>query len=151
LVNLPHDFIIHKDPSPDAVSGPATGYYDGGLGNYSKTLELPRKWMGKKVIAEFDGVYNIATVGLNGIKSLCNPMGNSVHRGSDTLLRFGVINRCMSRRKYSNAQFAVVQRVTVYIGSGIVISPLIHIATWAFSHIQKDRERAGIVACEVMS
>ena len=42
VVNLPHDFMIEGDVVADAVSGPAMGFYEGGLGCYTKQLYIHR-------------------------------------------------------------------------------------------------------------
>lgn len=63
-VQLPHDFLISKDVTPDAASGGNTGYYPGDKGTYRKTFtidELPGK-----AVLNFDGVYRDAHVKLNG-------------------------------------------------------------------------------------
>ena len=65
-VNLPHDFMIEKDVKPDSVNGANTGYYDGGTATYTKYIEAPEEWEGKRVLVEFDGAFRDVTVNLNG-------------------------------------------------------------------------------------
>ena len=34
IVQLPHDYMLEDNVKPEAVSGPATGYYDGSVAYY---------------------------------------------------------------------------------------------------------------------
>ena len=65
-VNLPHDSMIETDTYPQAPATNGTGYYGGGIGTYTKTLDIPEEYRGKRVLVEFDGAYMNTTVGLNG-------------------------------------------------------------------------------------
>lgn len=65
-VQLPHDAMIHEKPVPEALSGAQTGFYPGGEYIYTKKFTAPKEWEGRSVIAEFEGVYEIARVYLNG-------------------------------------------------------------------------------------
>ncbi|MDD2374384.1 MAG: glycoside hydrolase family 2 TIM barrel-domain containing protein [Eubacteriales bacterium] len=65
-VNLPHDYMISSDVSADAPSGPAMGYYNGQVGNYTKHLHIPAEWSGNKVFLHFDGVMMNSTIDVNG-------------------------------------------------------------------------------------
>lgn len=56
VVNLPHDFMIEGDVSPDAASGPAMGFYEGGLGCYTKMLFIPEDYRDELIYLHFDGV-----------------------------------------------------------------------------------------------
>jgi len=66
IVNLPHDFMIETEVSPDAPGGSLTGYYNGGIGTYTKMLEIPEEYADKRVLVEFDGAYMNTSVILNG-------------------------------------------------------------------------------------
>lgn len=57
-VNLPHTW------NTDALSG-KIDYYRG-LGNYEKTIEVPKVWEGKCVYLRFKGVNTVANVFVNG-------------------------------------------------------------------------------------
>ncbi len=65
-VNLPHDFMIETEVRADSVNGANTGYFDGGTATYTKYLEIPEELAGKRILAEFDGVFGITEVILNG-------------------------------------------------------------------------------------
>lgn len=66
IVHLPHDFTIETDTWAEAPGGRATGYYGGGIGTYTKMLDIPAEAEGKRVLVEFDGAYMNTTVVLNG-------------------------------------------------------------------------------------
>ncbi len=64
-VDLPHDWSVRGELSPDLASG--TGYLPGGIGWYRKTIEIPSdREQGEKVFLYFEGVYNRSSVYLNG-------------------------------------------------------------------------------------
>ena len=65
-VNLPHDWSIESAPAADAPSEGAGGFFATGVGVYERTINAPETWAGKRVSIEFEGVYQRATVWLNG-------------------------------------------------------------------------------------
>ncbi len=65
-VDLPHDFLIEETPVADAPGGASMGYYPGNAATYTKMLDIPAEYTGKRVVIEFDGVYMNAAVSLNG-------------------------------------------------------------------------------------
>lgn len=65
-VNIPHDFMIEGDVNADSVNGANTGYYDGGTATYTKYIDAPQEWQGKRILIEFDGVFGDTSVILNG-------------------------------------------------------------------------------------
>ena len=67
-VNLPHDWSIEGRPDANNPGGAGEGFYPAGIGWYRKTFGAPAGWRGKRVSVEFDGVYQDATVYLNGHK-----------------------------------------------------------------------------------
>ncbi|CAN5673516.1 hypothetical protein BH10ACI4_BH10ACI4_11230 [soil metagenome] len=67
-VDLPHDWSIESRPEKDAPSGAGGGVFPAGTGWYRKTFHAPAEWKGKRVSVDFDGVYQDATVYLNGHK-----------------------------------------------------------------------------------
>lgn len=68
LVNLPHDYMIESNVTPDAPAGPASGYFTEGVAHYSKHIHIPAEWQGESVFLKFDGVMMNATVDVNGGK-----------------------------------------------------------------------------------
>jgi beta-galactosidase len=74
-VDLPHDWSIESKPDKDNSSGSGEGYFPEGIGWYRKTFHALSSWRGKRVTVEFDGVYQNATVYLNGHKLGTHPNG----------------------------------------------------------------------------
>jgi len=67
-VNLPHDGMIGTPVSPDAPAKSDSGYFVGGLTNYTKYVLIPKEWENDCVGLKFDGVMMNATVEINGCK-----------------------------------------------------------------------------------
>jgi beta-galactosidase len=65
-VELPHDWSIERDPTPEGGTNSGTGFLQGGLGWYRKTFTLPPSMAGHQISAEFDGVYMDSVVYVNG-------------------------------------------------------------------------------------
>ncbi len=65
-IDLPHDWDIFHAPSIDAPMGNDGGYYPGGVGIYTKTFPSPKLKAGSTCKLHFEGVYQHATVKLNG-------------------------------------------------------------------------------------
>jgi len=75
MVDLPHDWSIEGRPEKDSPSGGGGGFFPAGVGWYRRTFHVPADWKGKRVSVEFDGVYQDATVYLNGHKLGFHPYG----------------------------------------------------------------------------
>lgn len=65
-VDLPHDGMIGTKVSPDAPAISDSGYFNGGLSNYTKNVLFPKEWEGECVGLKFDGAMLNATVDVNG-------------------------------------------------------------------------------------
>jgi beta-galactosidase len=80
-LDLPHDWTIEDLPGTDApvdsnaVGGASTGYTVGGTGWYRKTFYIGDDIKAKNVRIQFDGVYMIADIWLNGIFLGTHPYG----------------------------------------------------------------------------
>jgi beta-galactosidase len=74
-VNLPHDWSIESKTDPTAPMGGGGGFFPSGIGWYRQKLEAPTNWKGKHVEVEFEGVYENATIYLNGKKLNFQPYG----------------------------------------------------------------------------
>lgn len=66
LVDLPHDGMIGTPVSPDAPAKADSGYYTGGLTNYTRYVFVPEEWKGSCVGLKLDGVMMNASVDVNG-------------------------------------------------------------------------------------
>lgn len=140
-VNLPHDFTIETDTCPGATAGHNTGYYSGGIGTYTKMLDIPEEFTGKRILVEFDGAYMNTAVGLNGHTITKHHYGYTpFHADLTPYIRPGKTNRLtvtVNNSAQPNSRW--------YSGSGIyrhvdlLHAPQIHIAPWGIfartSHI----------------
>ncbi len=131
-VSLPHDWSIASAPNPKNPGGAGEGFYPGGIGWYRKAFFAPGSWQGKRVSVEFDGVYQHATVYLNGKRLGFHAYGYTSFRFDLTpSLRYGGSN-ILAVRVDNSAQ----PNSRWYSGSGIyrhvrlVVTAPIHIAHW---------------------
>ncbi len=67
-VNLPHDGMIGTKVQPDALAKSDSGYFVGGLTNYTKYLMIPNEWENECVGLKFDGAMMNVTIDVNGGK-----------------------------------------------------------------------------------
>lgn len=67
-VNLPHDGMIGTPVTPEAPAKMDSGYFTGGLTNYTKYVMFPLEWKGDCVGLSIDGAMMNATIDVNGSK-----------------------------------------------------------------------------------
>lgn len=65
-VDLPHDAMLIRPAAPDSPGGAAAGYRFGGSYVYVKELFAPEQWRDQTVCLRFDGIYENASVYVNG-------------------------------------------------------------------------------------
>lgn len=75
VVDLPHDYMIESDVTPDAPGTGAMGFYTGGVANYRRILDIPAEWENDRIGLKFDGVMMNATVEVNGSKAALQHYG----------------------------------------------------------------------------
>ena len=152
-VHLPHDFTIGTDPCADAKGGHAAGWYDGGLGSYTKTIDVPADWDGRRVLLEIDGAYRNAEVVLNG-HTVTKQLGGyfPFHADLTPYVIFGEQNR-----------LTVAVNTTApydsrwYTGSGLyrhvdlLTAPPVHLAPWSvfFHTLRVDPDGTAYGMAEV--
>ena len=68
LVNLPHDAMIGTAVTEDCPAGCDSGFFNGGICNYTKFLFIPEDWKDQKIGLKFDGAMMNASVDINGCK-----------------------------------------------------------------------------------
>ncbi|WP_329791897.1 glycoside hydrolase family 2 TIM barrel-domain containing protein [Lentzea sp. DG1S-22] len=64
-VTLPHDAVIGTQRDAGMDGGAATGFFPGGVWEYTKKFFVPQEWAAKRIRIEFEGVYRSALVYLN--------------------------------------------------------------------------------------
>jgi len=80
-IDLPHDWSIEDIPGTNApvdsnaIGGSSTGYMVGGTGWYRKTFYAGNDINGKCIRIQFDGIYMIADIWINGISLGTHPYG----------------------------------------------------------------------------
>ncbi len=68
-LDLPHDFSVEAGVKENNPSSTAGGYFEGGIGWYRKTLNIPGDYAGKTIYLFFDGVFMNGEVWVNGRKA----------------------------------------------------------------------------------
>ena len=74
-LDVPHDWSIEGPWSKDNPSGSAGGYASIGIGWYRKSFRVPQDFGGRRVLVDFDGVFNRSDVWINGQKVGHNEYG----------------------------------------------------------------------------
>lgn len=74
-VDLPHDYMIGSEVTPDAPAKAAMGYYTGGVAHYRKLIDIPAEWEDECIGLKFDGVMMNATIEINGSKAALQHYG----------------------------------------------------------------------------
>ena len=75
LLDVPHDWSIEGAYREDAPMGRRGGFLPAGVGWYRKSFDFDPAWKGRRVSVEFDGVYQNATVWINGHDLGTRPYG----------------------------------------------------------------------------
>jgi beta-galactosidase len=100
-IDLPHDWSIGLERSPENPSGYDGGYFPTGFGWYHKAIAAPLSWQGKVVLLEFEGVYMNSAAWLNdhwlgyhpyGYTSFCYDLTPYLRIDGPNSLRLGVDN-----------------------------------------------------------
>ncbi len=65
VVDLPHDAMLGAARTADAPGGGGEAYFQGGKYTYTKTLEVPAKWLDMHAYLSFDGAYRNTKVYVN--------------------------------------------------------------------------------------
>jgi len=148
-LDLPHDWSIEGNFSPDHPAGTGGGALPGGIGWYRKTFDVPVADSTKKIFIHFDGVYRNAEVWINGQYLGKRPYGYSSFRYELTpWLNFGgknILAVKVDNSKQPNSRW--------YSGSGIyrnvwlVKTGKIHVDLWGtyITTPQVTKESAQIV------
>jgi beta-galactosidase len=76
-LDLPHDWSIAGPYSETEPSGRTGGYLPAGIGWYRKTFHLPRNMAARRVLLQFDGIYQCSDVWINGQHLGWRPYGFS--------------------------------------------------------------------------
>ncbi len=134
--NLPHDWSIAGPFSASEPSGAQGGYLPTGIGWYRKTFQLPESCKGRRILLEFDGVYQCSDVWINGQHLGTRPYGFiSFSYDLSPHLRFGGEPNVVAVRVDNSHQ----PNLRWYSGSGIyrhtwlINTGPVYIAQWGTS------------------
>ncbi len=129
-VNLPHDAMIGTPVSKDCPAGCDSGFFNGGMCNYTKLVFFPDEWKDKKVGLKFDGAMANVSVDLNGCKIAHQNYGYAPFFVDLTpCVSFGKENRItvnMNTGSASNSRWYT--GLGLYRGVKLCTSPKVHIA-----------------------
>ncbi|SER66346.1 sugar-binding domain-containing protein [Pedobacter rhizosphaerae] len=129
-VELPHDWSVKQVFSPTYAS--ASGYLPGGIGWYSKQLNIAREDKGKKIYLYFEGVYNRSEVFVNGQSVGKRPNGYiSFSYEISSLLRYGQQNQITVRVDHSlDADSRWYTGSGIYRDVWLVKASAVHLQQW---------------------
>lgn len=141
-VDLPHDIMIHKDRSAEAVSGGGGAYFQGETYNYTKKIHIPEEARGDILYLDFEGVFMYAHIEINGNTAGKNVNGYSgfkvrindfVEYGKDNEIRVTVKNSLQPNSRW-------------YSGAGIYRN--VYLLQAPAFHIEPDGLRIKTVDCD---
>ncbi len=152
-VHLPHDFTISTDVTPDAPDVQGAGYYQGGIGSYTKMLDIPEAMAGQRVLVEIDGAYRNAEVSLGGNLVCIQPNGNMpfhadltpyIKPGQNNRLSIAVNNSAPYDSRWYNGS-------GIYRHVDLLTGPMIHLEPWGiFVRTERvDPDGTAIVLADV--
>lgn len=128
-VTLPHDAMIREKRDKDCPAGAQSGFYPGGVYIYEKSFFAPEEWEKQDVVLEFEGIYGIARVWINGALAKVNRngyMGFSIDLkswlcyGQENLIKIDVDNSNQpNSRWYTGA--GIYRDVNLWTGKGVYI------------------------------
>jgi len=135
-VDLPHDWSIELERSPENPSVASGGYFEMGSGWYQKKINIPQEWQQKKIFIEFEGVYMNSEVWINGHFLGRHPYGyTAFHYDLTPYLKFGSAENQLYVAVHNNLQL----NSRWYSGSGIyrpvwlLVENPVHFAIWGVS------------------
>lgn len=128
-VNLPHDCMISTPVSPDAVSGTDSGFFKGGVCNYTKYLYIPKEWEEDSLGLYFDGAMMNAVVEVNGCKAGSRHYGYvPFYVDLTDLVSFGEENRITIHTKTSTESYSRwYTGLGLYRGVELLHGPKVHV------------------------
>ncbi len=130
-LNVPHDWSIEGPWSKDNPSGSAGGYAPIGIGWYRKSFHVPQEFSGRRVLLDFDGVFNRSDVWIDGHKVGHNEYGYIdfecdltpwIRIDRDNVIAVRVDNLRQASRWYTGSG--------IYRHVWLVVTSPLHVANW---------------------
>jgi beta-galactosidase len=132
-LDLPHDWTIEGPLSQAGADGKGGGIAPTGIGWYRKRFRLPDSYKERRVVIEFDGVYENSEVWINGQRLGKRPYGYiSFWYDLTPHLNFGARDNVMAVKVDNSHQ----PNCRWYSGSGIyrhtwlLVTGNVHVAVW---------------------
>ena len=148
-LDLPHDWSIAGPFSESEPSGSEGGYLPTGIGWYRKSFRLPSTYRGRRILLQFDGVYQCSDVWINGQHLGSRPYGfTTFYYDLTPHLHFGDEPNVVAVRVDNSHQ----PNLRWYSGSGIyrhtwlINTGPVHIEQWGtgITTPQISKERATV-------
>ncbi|OOM70025.1 beta-galactosidase BoGH2A precursor [Clostridium puniceum] len=134
-VNLPHDFSIGLDRTPQAGANEAGGFFQGGIGTYQKEFYVSEEQKDKEFLLVIEGAYMNTEVYINGNLAMLHPYGyTEFHVKLNHWLKYGENNKLkivVNNNAMPNSRW--------YSGSGLyrhvwlMTSEAVYLAPWSIS------------------
>lgn len=128
-VTLPYDAMIRETREPDCPAGAQSGFYPGGNYAYEKTFKAPEEWKTQDVLLEFEGVYGVARIWINGALAAVNRNGYVgfsvdlkpwIRYGENNLIRVEVDNSNQPNSRWYTGS-GIYRDVNLLIGKKVYI------------------------------
>ncbi len=128
-ITLPYDAMIREKREKNCPSGAQSGFYPGGCYAYEKKFFVPEEWENQDVVLEFEGIYGVARIWVNGSLAVTNHngyMGFGVDLnpwflyGDENVVRVEVDNsRQPNSRWYTGS--GIYRDVNLLLGKGVYV------------------------------
>ena len=128
-ITLPHDAMIHETRTQTTKNKHQTGFYPGGVYEYTKSFTAPAEWEDGNVFLEFEGVMERARVFVNGDYAGGHPYGyTGFALKLNDFLKYGQPNEIKvvantsaeeSSRWYSGS--GIYRSVNLHVGGAVYI------------------------------
>ncbi len=144
-VTLPHDAMLCEKRSVDNPGIHNLGYFEGHDYEYKKTFNLPKGYLDKTVVFDFEGVYHSPEIYINGKLSASWDYGYTERSFAPDNLRFG------EKEENTNEIKVIVHNADQpnsrwYSGSGIYRPVWMYVGDKA--HIKEDGIRVRTISTE---
>lgn len=129
VVTLPYDAMIREKRDENCPSGAQSGFYPGGIYTYEKSFLAPEEWKNQDMVLEFEGVYGIARVWINGALATVNRngyMGFSIDLkpwicyGQKNFIKVDVDNSNQPNSRWYSGS-GIYRDVNLWTGKGVYI------------------------------
>jgi beta-galactosidase len=127
-VTLPHDAMRDLPRSEAGGEGPWSGFYPGGVVEYTRVLDAPEHWRDRHIALEFDGVYRDAMVFVNDAFAGQSRNGYVPFRVPiEAYLRFGASNTIrVEARAHQDSRW--YSGLGIHRSVNLLVTPRTHIA-----------------------